>query len=549
MVLPPLGDDDLPQGWPQDHDILTLGPDVLAWAEEMLVQPDGDHIGDSWRWTISQARFVCWLYALGDDGTFLFHRGQVVLPKGAGKSPMAAALACIELAGPVIPDGVDAGGAAVGRPRPSPDVQIAAVSEEQAGNTMALAIGMLKNPEALRAIPGLDPGLTRVRTASGMLHAVTASATTREGNRSTFAVLDETHLWQSSNGGHRLFGVIKRNLGKMDGRSVETTNTWVPGLGSIAEKTFDNAMKQRAGLTDDKDRVLRWHPKAPVIDLGDRAAVRAALDTLYGDSPWVNRDRIASEIYDLDTDPREAMRFYLNIITEASDSWLAEPDIAGCADGVPPSDGDVIVMGFDGSRGRWKGKPDATALIGCTMDGATLFELGVWEAPENRSAWTSWQPPLADVEATIADAFERYDVKAFLCDPARDWRSHVNAWEARWGNRVAYKVSVQHPFEYWMTGGRSIVVERAIEALEGAFRNRDVHHLGEVQLVRHLLNARRRVSHGRLALGKESSHSDKKIDAAVAAVLAWQARTDALTAGLKTPQKPARVTFIPSRVR
>lgn len=549
VVLPPLGDDDLPLGWPHDHGIASLGPDVLSWAETYLVQPDGDGAGGPWRWTSSQARFVAWWYAL-DGARFVFHKAQVVLPKGAGKSPMAAALACVELAGPVILDGLDASGVAVGRPHPSPDVQLAAVSREQADNTMSLAIAMLTNKTALHVIPGLDVGLSRIRVAGGRLRALTASARSAEGHRATAAVLDETHLWEFSNGGKRLADTIRRNLGKTDGRSIETTNTWVPGGGSVAEDTYDNIMRQRAGLTwDSKERVLRWHPKARVDDLGEPDQVRSALQYLYHDSPWVNVDRLMAEIYDLGMDPRDATRFYLNQITEASDSWLSDSEVAACADGVPASDGEQVVLGFDGSRGRTKGKPDATALIGCTMAGATLFELGVWEASEDTATWSSWQPSITDIEATIADAFERFDVRAFLCDPARDWRSHINAWESRWGSRVAYKASFQHPFEWWMTGGRSILVERAVEALEGAFRNRDVHHLGEVQLVRHLLNARRRISHGRLALGKESPHSGKKIDAAVAAVLAWQARTDALTAGIKTPQKPVRVTFIPSRVR
>jgi hypothetical protein len=44
-----------------------------------------------------------------------------------------------------------------------------------------------------------------------------------------------------------------------------------------------------------------------------------------------------------------------------------------------------------------------------------------------------------------------------------------------------------------------------------------------------VLNARRRFSHSKLALAKENDYSPNKIDAAVAAVLAYQARLDALS--------------------
>jgi phage terminase large subunit-like protein len=72
-------------------------------------------------------------------------------------------------------------------------------------------------------------------------------------------------------------------------------------------------------------------------------------------------------------------------------------------------------------------------------------------------------------------------------------------------------------------------VERAIEQLEGAVRNKDVTHDGSHTLTRHVLNARRRLAHGKLALAKENDYSPRKIDAAVAAVLAYQARLDALS--------------------
>ena len=102
MKLPAFAADGLPQGWPHDHGIRTLGIGVLIWAETELAQPDGDDAGAEWRWRESQARMVAWWYALDAIGRFLFRRGQIVLPKGSGKSPVAAALSCCELAGPVV---------------------------------------------------------------------------------------------------------------------------------------------------------------------------------------------------------------------------------------------------------------------------------------------------------------------------------------------------------------------------------------------------------------------------------------------------------------
>jgi hypothetical protein len=56
--------------------------------------------------------------------------------------------------------------------------------------------------------------------------------------------------------------------------------------------------------------------------------------------------------------------------------------------------GERVVLGFDGSYAR-----DATALIGCTLDGH-LFVLEIWERPE--SAGKDWRVPRREVEAVMA---------------------------------------------------------------------------------------------------------------------------------------------------
>lgn len=244
-------------------------------------------------------------------------------------------------------------------------------------------------------------------------------------------------------------------------------------------------------------------------------------------------DHLVATIWDPTSDPQVSRADFLNQITHAADAYLSQPEWRRCTDAAKVvADGDVVTLGFDGSRGRAKGKPDATALIGVRVADGHVFELAVWEAPDRREDWATWEPLIVEVEAAVASAFQRYGVVAFYCDPAKDWRSHVNAWEAQFGGRVKVKASAQHPFEWWMTGGRSGLIQRAVEQFEGAVKNGDLTHDGSWALTRHMLQARRRIRHQKLTLGKESDYSPKKIDAAVAAVLAWQARLDAVAAGL-----------------
>lgn len=531
----------------------TLGWIVLDWIADNLIVPDGASDGEPLTFTREQAEFVLRLYEV--DRRFegpaihgramrnarLIRRAVLSRPKGWGKSPLVAALCLVEALGDVVMDGWDANGRPVGRPWASlgfkPKVQIVAVSEDQTANTWEPCLDMARRGPVADNYD-IDPMETFIAVPRGIIEPVTSSGTSREGFRPVFSALDQTESWTPSNGGTKLASTIRRNLGKVNGCSVETPNAFEPGMNSVAEKSFAAYGLQQEGRTRLDKGLLFDHREAPAeTDPADEDSLRAGLAYAYGDSAdvhggWVNLDRLVAEYWDPDTDPQEARRYYLNQITHASDAFLSQPEWAGCADASKVvADRDVVTLGFDGSRGRAKGKPDATALIGCRVEDGHLFEIGVWEAPDGPGQ-EKWTPPLPEIEAAVADAFRRYKVVGFYADPSRDWRSHINAWEARFGGKVKVKASANHPFEWWMTGGRSGLNQRAIEDFEGAVRNGDLTHDGSFKLTQHMLNARRRIKHAKLSLGKEHDYSPAKVDAAVAAVLAFQARLDAVAKGV-----------------
>jgi hypothetical protein len=358
----------------------------------------------------------------------------------------------------------------------------------------------------------------------------------------TAAVLDETHLWTASNGGHRLATTIRRNLGKRDGRSIETTNTWVAGELSVAEQTAKYAdLVAEGGYEQLDESILRWHPHADVEDLSDEPVLRAGLESLYSDYPWVNVDRIIAEIYDLGTPPAEARRFYLNQVSSEDDAWVAQHEWAARAQPAKVvADRDVITVGFDGSRRRSRGVTDATALVGCRVSDGHLFPIRVWEQPETVR---DWEVPTVEVEAEIAAVFARYKVVGFYADPAL-WETFIASWEALYGGQLAVKASRDHPIQWRMN--RPHVVVEATEKLFSAIVDGEMSHDGSSVLTRHVLNARRRSSRSGVQIAKSSPDSANKIDAAVAAVLAWQARLDAVAAGLAQPAAPE---FVPYRIR
>jgi hypothetical protein len=521
----------------------TLGWVALDWIESYLATPDRADYAPL-RLTREQAEFVLKLYRLNPvSGARVIHRAVLSRPRGWGKSPMLAALAAWEALGEPVFDGWDAQGQPVGRPWATlrtPLVQVGAVSEDQTLNSWTPLLEMLREGPAVDEYPGLEVLDTVVNLPRGWIRQITSSATTVKGSRAVFAIMDQTEEWRKSNGGIKLAQTMRDNATKLGGCTVESPNAFIPGEGSVAEESaaFWAAIQEGRAKTGS---LLYDHREAPPeTELDDTASLVAGLRVAYGDSSdhadgcvlhtppcppgWSPIERIAADFFDLSNDPQVMRADFLNQITHASDSWLTQPEWASCVDtDAVVADGDQITLGFDGSRSRARGNTDATALVGCRVSDGFTWLIDVWEQPANKP---DWQVPTVEVEAVVRSTFDRYEVVGFYADPSR-WESYVAQWEASYGKRL--KVGRHdHPVEWWMTGGRQNEVARAIEQFHSAVVDREMRHDGGSVLTRHVLNARRRVRGNTVQIGKEHPDSIRKIDAAVAAVLAWQARLDAL---------------------
>jgi phage terminase large subunit-like protein len=88
-----------------------------------------------------------------------------------------------------------------------------------------------------------------------------------------------------------------------------------------------------------------------------------------------------------------------------------------------------------------------------------------------------------------------------------------------------------------MTGGRSTLIVRALEKFHTAVVEGELTYDGSSVLTRHALNARRRKTRSGIQIMKEHPDSANKIDAVIAAVLAWQCRLDAIAAGLAVEEE------------
>lgn len=526
----------------------TLGWGIADFVESYLLQPDGDLAGEPFRLTDEQLRFLLWFYAVDEHGRFIYRRGVLRRAKGWGKSPFLGALCLAELLGPVRFSHFDEDGEAVGQRHPMPLVVIAGVSETQTENTMS-AIRAMAEDSALVDDFGLDVGVTRILVpGGGKLHPLTASASSKEGARPSFAVMDETHHWTKSNGGRALAQVIKRNLAKSrDGsaRVVETTNAHEPGADSVAEGSYKAWRAEVEGRTRGASGLLYDCREAPLgIDLADEDQLRAGILAAYGDATWLDVDRLIGEVYDPDTPPEESRRFYLNQIVAAADSWIAPHELERNKrpNGAPLRAGEEITLGFDGSL-----TDDSTVLVGVRVSDGAPFLLGAWERPEGPRG-EGWTVDKSAVRDLVDHAHAVYTVSAFFSDVAY-WETDVDAWRDEYGETYRTKATSRHAVAWDMRGHQADTV-RGVEALHRALTDEEtplIPHMladgrdGLAILMTHTLNARRRPNRWGVSFGKETRESPKKVDALAAWTLARMARTAVLGAPAKARKKTGRL--------
>lgn len=507
----------------------TLGWDVLEWTTEYLRQPDGPDAGEPWTYTNEQVRIVLRWYELDDKGRFVHRRGVLRRMKGWGKDPFLASIACVELCGPCRFGGFNADGMPVAIAHPAPLIQVGAVSRDQTRNTMTVFPGMFS--KAAEETYKIDPGKEIIWSmrGRGRIESVTSSPRSLEGPRPTLVIANETHHWLANNEGHAMADVIRRNLAKARegaARVMEITNAHQPGEDSVAERTYEAwrtaemAGKKLPGVYYDSleapmKRRADGEP-VPVPELTD-AEIRRCLRAARGDSTWLDIEGILAEIRDPTTKESVGRRFYLNQVAAAEETWVDLTLWRATADEeLAIAEGEKVTLGFDGSI-----RDDSTVLVACALEDGHLEVLAAWEKPDGPTG-NSWQVPRDEVDDAVKEAFETYDVVQMYCDPPH-WQDYVDAWAAVYGE--------QSVIEFWTNQGTKMA--KALERLHTAIVTEALTHTPSELLTRHVGNAVSVQRAGGIQVAKRR-HGDK-IDGLISAVLAYEARFDAIKDGALNP--------------
>jgi hypothetical protein len=524
---------------PYEKEYPTLGPQVCAFIEQNMVFGPGDLRGlpvvldDEWMGLIYRMYEV---YPKGHarQGRRRFKRVGLSLPKGLAKTERAAMIAACELhpEGPVRCTGFTKSGEPIGGPVTDPYIPMIAYTQEQSDELCFTALRTILENSLLK--DDFIIGLERIerKKGGGKCEALPSSPNALDGARTTFAVEDETHRWTLPRL-QNAHTVMQTNISKRkiaDGWLLEVTTAPEPGAGSVAEATMQYAKSVETGHAPDSTLFYFHRQASDDHDFKTIEGRRAGIIEASGKAAaWRDIDAIVALWDDPKADFAYLERVYGNRLVKGSTQafsvvrWneLARPrDVAA---------GALITVGFDGAQFH-----DSTGLVCTEIATGYQWKAGLWERPPVYDPKKAWQVPAEEVDAAVRNLFSRYNVWRMYADPPY-WQSWLATWAGLFGR--------ERVIEWWTN--RRKPMSAALEGFDTAIKDGTLCHDGSVELERHIGNARRldlpqvdEQGKPLWLIQKERPDSPHKIDLAMAGVLSWEARTDAIAAGVLTQKAP-----------
>lgn len=433
---------------------------------EYLLTPRGVGAGEPFELRPFQREIVRGAFAPG------VRTGLVSIPRANGKTMLAAGLGLAELfVGP-----------------PSAEVLVVASDQRQANITLKYARRMVELNSVLAervqvyadrlVLPENDATLTPLPAEPGALH----------GHDPSLLIVDELHVVTEA-----VWEAVTSVSGKRPESLALAISTPASSPDSIMWRLVEHG---RGG--DDPAFYLKEFAAPDGCAVDDRRAWRQGNPALACRRPFLSEDGLEAARKTIREPVFRQLR--LGQWVTGVEAWLPFGAWDACGVGRSVGPRERVVLAFDGSASG-----DSTALVGCTLDGHLWVE-GLWENPGD----PRWRVPREDVTRAVDVAFARYDVVELACDPW-GWRSEIEDWAKRHGERRVIE---------WNTATAARMAP-ATDRLYQAVVTNTVTHDGDSRLANHVAHCvAKRTPAGDL-VSKDKRGSPRKIDAAVAAIVAY----------------------------
>lgn len=329
---------------------------------------------------------------------------------------------------------------------------------------------------------------------------LSAEAYSKEGLNPTLVLFDEVHVQPN----RELWDVMAQAMGaRTEPLMVGITTAGVrfdsSGQDSLCYGMYQYGQRIVNGEIDDPSFFFAWwEPREPGADHRSPESWREG-NPGFGDI--VSAEDFATMV--LKTPEPEFRTKRCNQFVASGTAWLP----AGAWDDCEPEepidipDGAEVCLGFDGSFNN-----DSTALVVATCGEVPHIDVvECWEKPTE--AAQDWAVPITAVEDAIRAACRRWQVREIVCDPFR-WARTYQILEDEGLPIVEYPQSPSR-------------MTPATQRFYEAVMNDGVTQSGDPRLARHIANAVLKQDSRGTRIIKEAKNSARKIDLAVASVMAF----------------------------
>lgn len=465
------------------------GPLVSEFIETLCVQVKdsiGGRAGEALVLRDWQRDLLDHIFARRADGRLRHRLALVGMARKNGKSALGSGIALYGLMmGP-------RGG----------EVYSCAADRDQARIVFGTARTMVEQSPELSAVTKVYRDAIEVPETGSVYRVLSSEAFTKEGLSPSLVLYDELHAAPND----ELFNVMQ--------------------LGQAARRDSMMLAMTTAGVK--YDSTGRDSTCYRLYQYGEQIAKREIVDDSFFMSWWKSADEAdhrepenwvaANPGFDDINDPEdfhsavkrtpeaEFRTKRMNLWVNAQEAWLP----AGLWDDLEVADEldseTEVIIGFDGSFSN-----DATAIVAVTVeDKPRIFVIDVWEKKQTDT--DDWRVPMTEVDAVMLQTCGLLNVVEVVCDPYRYQREMEN-WSAAGLPVVEYSSS---------SPARMVPATAKFYDAVGA---RELAHDHNATLARHIDNCV--IKYDRLGprIVKEHRGSPRKIDCAVAAVMAFDRAT------------------------
>ncbi|MBT9154554.1 MAG: hypothetical protein DDT39_01232 [Firmicutes bacterium] len=485
----------------------TLGPAVVEFFAGNLRHTKGALIGQPFALEPWQQEIVNLVYEIDDHGRRKWRSVLLGLPRGNGKSPLAAGIGLFEL--------ITRGDA--------PDIYCTAASRDQASIVHEFAHGMPRGGPLIDFLhfPKSRTSAISCTHNNGRMRVLSADGDLQHGLSISAAIIDELHAFKTNKQEELFFALVTATQKREDSVTLIITTAGANKASLLGEK-YDAMIKTHQltysddgcmviGKNADAGSLLIWIAAPDSVDVADRAVWRACNPATW--LPMSEIERLASEV------PESVFRrLVLN-------QWVLGADAA-----IQPGSWDACCnpeeAHIEDGADVW-----AAVDIGEKRDTSAIVLVSPTQSGKLRTAATIYNPArehvktlLPLVEAEIRRVAGKYNLRGVGFDP---WQFRRSAeFLAADGIRMIEVPQLE----------RHMVP--ASQGLHDYIEQQKLVHNGDLIFRQHVLAAEaKQTSRGSWRLAKPlQSHGRRtdetqKVDAAIALAMAIAAYSQDETAG------------------